>query len=78
MLKLGIRCGAYINFCASAGCKFFMSGDEVGVQMGFENVADFQIMLPRSFQIDFDISLRIHDYRLALGTKQVGGMRQTA
>ena len=54
-----------------------MSGDEVGVQVSFEDVADFQILLFGGFQINVDIALRIDNCGLAFGADHVGGVRET-
>src|SRR5215469_9010937 len=67
-----------INLSARTRRQFAVSGDEVGVQVRFKNVADPQLVLPRRLKIDLYIALRIDDNSLALRSKQVGRMRQAA
>ncbi len=69
---------ADIDGCAGAGGQFLMAGNEVGVQMSFEDVANLQILFLRGFEIDLNIALRIDDDRFALGPEQVRGMGQTS
>ncbi len=73
----GFGFGSYIYGCAGAGGKFFVPGDEVRVQVRFEDVADFEILLFGGLEINIDVALRVDDRCLALGADHVGGVRQT-
>src|SRR5260221_14227247 len=66
-----------INLRASTRRKLFVSGNKIGVQMSFEDVPDFKILLASRLQIDVHIALRINHRRLALGSNHVRSMRQT-
>ena len=41
--------------------QFMMAGDEIGVQMRFDNVLDLEPFLPGGFEIDVHVALRV-DY----------------
>src|SRR5208337_5607990 len=55
-----------------------VSGNEVRVQMGLEDVANRQPLFLRCFKIDFHVALRIDNDALTLRSQQIRGMRQTA
>ena len=61
----------------SACREFFVSRNKVGVQMSFEYVADFKILLVGRFQINVHIALRIHHCGFALRSDHVRSMSQT-
>ncbi len=65
MRKGGVGCFSDVDGRAGARGQFFVSGDEVGVKMGLKNVPDFKLLLLRGFQINFNVTLRIDDYRFA-------------
>ncbi len=77
MRELGLGLRSDINFRASARRQFFVSGNKVGVQMGFEYVADLEILLLGGLQINFHVALRIDDRRFALRSDHVRSMGQT-
>src|SRR6516162_2870553 len=75
----GCPCGAREIYVGSrAPGQLAMSGDEVGMQMGLEDVADLQSMLLRSVEVDLHVTLRVDDDSLAFRRQQVRGMCQTA
>src|SRR5215813_8982804 len=78
MWKSCVGCGADIDGRAGASCEFLVSGNEVGVEVSFENVADPKALLFRRLQIDIDITLRVDDRSFAVGADHVGRVRQTA
>ena len=54
-----------------------MSGNEIGVQVSLEDVANRDLILLRSLQIDLHIALRVDHNRLALRRQHVRCVRQT-
>jgi hypothetical protein len=48
---------ADINAGAGALSKLMVTGDEVGVQVRFDDVLDFQPLLARGVQVDVDVAL---------------------
>ena len=72
----GLR--AHVDGRAGTGGEFTVAGDEVGVEMAFENVADGHAVIGGGFQIEFDVTLRIDDDGFAFGSEHVGSMGQTA
>src|SRR5712671_3878610 len=69
---------ADIDLRACALRQFEMARDEIGVEMRFKNVADFQAMLVRGLQIDFHVALRVHNSRFAFRAQHVRSMRQAS
>jgi len=65
---------AKINSRSGACGEFFVSGNKIGVQMGFKDMPDGESMLFRSFQIQIDIALRIDHDCIAFRSKHVGGV----
>src|SRR5262249_28209528 len=63
---------------ARALSQLAKSRNEVGMQMGFENVANSDTLFLGSLKINLHIALRIDHHGLALGCQHVGSMRQTA
>src|ERR1019366_4580347 len=57
--------------------QLFVSRDEVGVQMGLEDVANLKLLLLRRFQVDLDVTLRIDDDSFAFRFEEIRSMRQT-
>jgi hypothetical protein len=57
---------------------FIVSGDEVGVEVGFEDAANHGTVHPRGVDVDVDIPPRINHGSLSVGKEQVRRMRQTA
>ena len=55
-----------------------MARNEIGMQMGFNHVADLEAVLQRVLDINADIALRIHHRADPIGADQIGGMGQTA
>src|ERR1700722_19308763 len=55
--RAGLR--SDINLRAAARGQFAMTGDEIGVQVGLEDVADGNVLGFRSLKIDFDVTLRV-------------------
>ena len=53
-----------------------MTGDEVGVQVRFDDVLDLQPLLLGGVEVDIDVALRINDRRDAFRTDQIGSVRQ--
>ena len=65
-------------FSGVAGGQLFVAGDEIGVQVGLEDVADADAVLLGRLQVNLDITLRIDDDGLAFRCQQVGGVGQTS
>jgi hypothetical protein len=49
-----------------------VSGNEVGMQVSFEDVANGKVVFLSGFYVDLYIALRIDYYRLAFGRQHVG------
>ena len=58
--------------------ELLVSGDEVGVQMGFDDVFDAQAVLGGGLEINVDIALRVDDGGDAVGPDQIRGVGQTS
>ena len=69
---------AYVDGCTGAGRQLVVSGDEIGVQMRLEDMADLEILLLRCLQINLNITLRIDDDGFAFRSQHVRGVCQTA
>src|SRR6266568_847341 len=54
---------AEINARSSALSKLMMAGDEVGVQVGFDDVLDLQTLFHSVVKVDVNVALRINDRR---------------
>ena len=67
---------AQIDLCAGARRQFLMPGDEIGVEVGLNDMRDAQPALARHVQIETDVALRIDYGRYAVGANQVGCVRQ--
>jgi hypothetical protein len=68
---------AHVDGCTRADGQLFMAGDEVGVQMSLEDVADGEALVRSGLQIQLDIALGIDHYGFAFRSQQVGSVRQT-
>src|SRR5215469_1185588 len=55
-----------------------MAADEIGVQVGFDDVLDFHPLPTGFLNVLVHIPLRIHDRCFAIRADQVRSMRQTA
>ncbi len=73
------RAGALSQIDARSGAprKLMMAGDEVGVQVRFDNVLDLQAFLPGGVYVDVNVALRIDHGRDPFRGDQVGGVGQT-
>jgi len=69
---------ARVNPGSRPRCKLMMAGNEVGVEMGFDDVPDFQAVRLRFFEVDVDVALRIDHCSISAGTDQVRSMSKTA
>ena len=67
-----------IDARAGALGKFVMAGDEVGVQVRFDDVLDLQPLFAGGVEVDVDVALRVDHRRDAFRPDQVGSVRQTA
>ncbi len=56
---------------AGARGQLFVTRDEVGVQMGLEDMANPKLLLLRRFQVDFNITLGIDDDSFALRSEEI-------
>src|SRR5205807_2273199 len=65
-----------INARSSTLRELMMTGDEVGVQVCFDDVLDLQPLLLGGVEVDIDVALRINDRRDAFRTDQIGSVRQ--
>ena len=65
---------------AAAVAQFQMAGDEVGVEVGEEDVADLEAKFLGVGQVLLDVALRIDDDggRTGLVPEQIGGVGQAA
>ncbi len=73
--RVGLR--SDVDLRAGACGEFFVTGNKVGVQVGFEDVSNRKVLLRRRLQINVNVALWIHHRRFALRSDQVRGMRQT-
>jgi hypothetical protein len=55
-----------------------VSGNKIGVQMSFKDVANLGVVFFRGFQIDVYVPLRINHDSFTLRCQYVGSVRQTA
>ena len=69
--------GNPVDARSSAPGKLMMAGDEVGVQMRFDNVLDLQAPLPGGVYVNVDVALRVDHGRDPFRGDQVGGVGQT-
>ena len=74
----GCGAGAHVDLGAGAGGQLAVAGDEVGMQMGFDDVLDLEVVLAGGVEVDFDVALGIDDGGDAFGTQHVGGVGQAA
>ena len=72
--------GAEMDGRAATVAQFQMAGDEVGVEVGEEDVADLQAEFLGVGQVLLDIALRVDDDggRTGLVSEQIGGVGQAA
>ena len=71
---------AEINFGADAIAEFEMAGDEVGVEMGEEDVLDLEFVFGGEGEVLIDVALRIDDGGFAgwFVADEVGGVGEAA
>jgi hypothetical protein len=55
-----------------------VAGDEVGVEMGLDDVFDFEVLLLGEVDVDVDVALGIDDGSDTFGGDHVGGVGETA
>jgi hypothetical protein len=55
-----------------------MAGDEVGVEMGLDDVLDAETFLAGEVEVEVDVALRVDDGGYAFGGHDVGGVSETA
>ena len=55
-----------------------MTGDEVGVEMGLDEVFDLQVVLLCELYIEVDVALGVDDGGDAVGGDEVGGVGEAA
>jgi hypothetical protein len=67
MWELSSGEGSHANLCAGALRKLAMSGNEIGVEMRFENVLDRDVFFRGGVEVNLNITLRIDDDGFALG-----------
>ena len=72
--RAGVR--AQINSRAGAFCKLTMTRYEIGVQMGFDNMLDFQALLRGGFDVNVNVALRVDHGGNSFRTDQIRGVRQ--
>src|SRR5580704_2974598 len=58
--------------------KFVVPGDEVGVQVSFDDVLDLQALFGGEIDVKVDVALGVYDSRDSSGTDQVGGVGEAA
>ena len=76
--ELGLRTLPVGDDRAGAGSQLQVPADEVGVNVGLDHPLDQRAPLGGLFQVDADVTARIHDDRPAGGliADQIGGMGQ--
>ena len=62
---------------AGASGELLMAGDEIGVEMGFDDVLDREAVLLRFPNINIDVAPGIDNRSLAFGTDEVRRMCET-
>ena len=72
--------GAEMDSRAATVAQFQMAGDEVGVEVGEEDVADLEPEFLGVGQVLLDVALRVDDDggRTGLVSEQIGGVGQAA
>ena len=55
-----------------------MAGDEVGVEMGLDDVLDLEVLLAGVVDVDVDVALGVDDGGDAFGGDEVGGVGEAA
>ena len=70
--------GADIDGGAGALSELAVAGDEVGVEMGLDDVLDLETEAGGGFDIDIDVALGVDNGGDTFRTDQVGGVREAA
>jgi hypothetical protein len=58
---------SHVDAGAGSRSQFSVAGNEIGVQVSLEDVANGDAVLLRGLQVDFNVTLRIDYYRLSFG-----------
>src|SRR6266496_26972 len=72
--------GAFAEINARRGAlgKLMMTGNEVGVEVGFDNVLDLQVLSLGGIKVNVNVALRINDRGDSVRIDQVRSMGQAA
>ena len=63
---------------SGAAGEFGVAGDEVGVEMGFDDPADADVEAGGGFDVEIDVALRVDDGGFSGVMDEVGGVGETA
>jgi hypothetical protein len=58
--------------------EFAVAGDEVGMKMSLDYMADLQPLVLGFLKVNVDVPLRIHHGGFPVRADQIGGMREAA
>jgi hypothetical protein len=72
----GVGAGPDVNGGAGAGRQIAMTGNEIGVEMGFDDVGDAQSLTRGLVEVEVHVALRVHHDGDAFRAEHVGGMSQ--
>ena len=77
MRKRRARSCSQIDLRASAPRQLMMAGNEIRMQMGFDNMRNGNVALAGGSEIEIHITLRIDHRRRSVRADQIGCLRQT-
>ena len=74
------RVGVFAEIDAGAGAlgELVMAGDEVGVEMGLDDVLDLEVLFAGVVDVEVDVALGVDDGGDAFGGDEVGGVGEAA
>ncbi len=75
-----VACAVFAEVDAGSGAlgKLVMAGDEVGVEVGFDDVLDAEILLAGEVEVEVDVALGVDDGGDTFAGDDVGGVGQAA
>src|SRR6266513_2534618 len=74
--KVCLRIGTVNNGCAGFLCKIKMTGNEISMEMRFEDILDFCALALSQLNIFFVITKRINYHSFAVGFNKISCFRE--